>query len=161
MKSKTKSRPICSYNFKIPSDPVAIIDMVRPMIVDAGGTVTGENTDLMFSIPTVVGQFDGACKVLEPTVVNLTVTQKPEIVSCKMIQKQLTVYITEAVKMYNQQSKAAAASDGVDPGAVAEIEAAEVAELAELTETVEELLEAESAGSLTEGEKDDGPGNGE
>lgn len=161
MKSKTNSRPLCSYNFKIPSDPVAIIDMVRPMIVDAGGIVTGENSDLMFSIPTAVGTFNGACKVLEPTVVSLTVTNKPEIVSCKMIQKQLTVYITEAVKMYHRQSKAAAASDGVDPGAVAEIEAAEVAELAELSETVEELLEAETIGTAMEGEADDGSGNSE
>jgi len=121
VKSTTKSRPVCSYNFKIPSDPVAIIDMVRPMIVDAGGIVTGENTNLLFSIPTVVGQFDGACKVLEPTVVNLTVTNKPEIVSCKMIQKQLTVYITEAVKMYNKQSKTSLASNGAaDTDTVAE-----------------------------------------
>jgi len=95
--------------------------MVRPMIVDAGGIVTGENTNLLFSIPTVVGQFDGACKVLEPTVVNLTVTNKPEIVSCKMIQKQLTVYITEAVKMYNKQSKTSLASNGAaDTDTVAE-----------------------------------------
>lgn len=160
MTSKKKSRPICSYNFKIPSDPVAIIGMVRPMIVDAGGTVTGENTDLMFSIPTAVGQFDGECKVLEPTVVNLTVTRKPEIVSCKVIQKQLTVYITEAVRMYNQQSKAAQASDGVDPGAVAEtvdgIDTIEAAELAELAAAVEEIVAAEATGTLTEGEADDG-----
>ena len=80
-----------------------------------------------------------------------------------MIQKQLTVYITEAVRMYNQQSKAAQASDGVDPGAVAEtvdgidaIEKAELAELAELAAAVEEIVDAEATGTLTEGEADDG-----
>lgn len=159
MKSKTNSRPLCSYNFKIPSDPVAIIDMVRPMIVDAGGIVTGENSDLMFSIPTAVGTFNGACKVLEPTVVSLTVTNKPEIVSCKMIQKQLTVYITEAVKMYHRQSKAAAAAD-----LLAETEAiapAEAAELVELAEAMEGVSAAEAVGTRTKGEAEDEPGNDE
>ena len=87
---------------------MAIIGMVRPMFVEAGGTVTGENADFTFSMPTKIGRFDGACKVLELTLVNITVTQRPDVISCKMIQKQLTVYITEAVKMYRDQSKAAA-----------------------------------------------------
>lgn len=103
-----KKQPTCAFNFKIPADPMAIIGMVRPMFVEAGGTVTGENADFTFSMPTKIGRFDGACKVLELTLVNITVTQRPDVISCKMIQKQLTVYITEAVKMYRDQSKAAA-----------------------------------------------------
>ncbi len=105
-----KKQPTCAFNFKLPADPAAIIGMVRPMIVGAGGKVVGENADITFSIPTKIGWFYGACKVLEPTVVSLTVTEKPDVISCKMIQKQLTVYITEAVKMYRDQSRAAAAA---------------------------------------------------
>lgn len=106
-------RPVrCSYNFKLPSDPIAIIEMVRPMIEEAGGTVTGKNTDVTFSIPTVVGRFDGACRLVEPSVVNISVIDKPDIVSCKMIRDQLTVYITEAVKMYHQRRKAIPPTNG-------------------------------------------------
>ena len=92
------------------------------MIVEAGGTVDGENTDITFSIPTVIGRFDGGCKLLEPTLVNITVTDKPDVISCKMIQKQLTVYITEAVKMYIEQSKSAAASGEAADGEAADVE---------------------------------------
>ena len=113
-------RPLlCSFNFKIPSDPVAILDMVKPMIKQAGGTVVGENADVTFSIPTVVGRFNGACTLVEPSVINIAVTDKPDIVSCKMVQQQLTLYITQAVKMYRQQSKASQATNGTAPHGVA------------------------------------------
>lgn len=102
----------CSFNFKIPNDPVAIIEMVRPLILNAGGTVTGENTHVAFSIPTPVGRFDGACKVVEPTVVNIAVTDKPDIVPCSVIREKLTFYITEAVKMYRAQARARPATNG-------------------------------------------------
>jgi hypothetical protein len=104
-------RPLlCSFNFKIPNDPVAILDMVKPMIKEAGGTVVGENADVTFSIPTVVGRFDGACTLVEPLVINIAVTDKPDIVSCKMVRDQLAKYITQAVVMYREQSNGARAA---------------------------------------------------
>lgn len=103
---------LCTFNFKIPSDPAAIIDMVRPMIEEAGGTVVGKNANVRFMIPTVVGRFEGECRLVEPSVVNISVTDKPDIISCKMIRQQLTTYITEAVRMYHERSKGMAASNG-------------------------------------------------
>ena len=104
-------RPLlCSFNFKIPSDPVAILDMVKPMIQEAGGTVVGENADVTFSIPTVVGRFNGACTLVEPSVINIAVTDKPDIVSCNMVRDQLAKYITQAVVMYREQSNGAQAA---------------------------------------------------
>jgi hypothetical protein len=93
----------CTYNFKIPSDPVGVIDMVRPMIVAAGGTVTGEIAATKFSVPTALGRFDGVCTVLDAEQVNIVVTEKPDLISCKVIRDQLTRYITQAVVMYRQQ----------------------------------------------------------
>lgn len=93
----------CTYNFKIPSDPTGVIEMVRPMIVAAGGTVTGEITATEFSVPTALGRFDGVCKVLDPEQVNIVVTDKPDLISCKVIRDQLTRYVTQAVVMYRQQ----------------------------------------------------------
>jgi hypothetical protein len=97
----------CSFNFKIPNDPAAIIDMVRPMIVDAGGTMSGETSNVSFSIPTVVGRFDGVCTVVDPMLVNIAVIDKPDIISCKVIRDQLTKYITQAVVMYREQASGA------------------------------------------------------
>ena len=142
-----KKHPTCAFNFKIPADPMAIIGMVRPMFVEAGGTVAGENADFTFSMPTKIGRFEGACKVLEPTLVNITVTERPDVISCKMIQKQLTVYITEAVKMYNKQSKATGTVNG-DAAAVAEEAAAIAEEAAVIAE--EAAVIAEEAAAIAE-----------
>lgn len=101
---------MCSFNFKIPNDPSAIIEMVKPMIEQGGGTVVGANANVSFSIPTVVGRFDGACKLVEPSVINIAVTDKPDIISCKMIRDQLAKYITQAVVMYREQSNGARAA---------------------------------------------------
>ncbi len=102
----------CSFNFKIPSDPVAIIDMVRPMIVDGGGTMSGASDNVTFSIPTILGRFDGVCTVVEPTLVNISVLDKPDVISCKVIRDQLTKYVTQAVVMYRDQTRAAQAANG-------------------------------------------------
>ena len=98
----------CMFNFKIPDDPVAILDMIRPMIEQAGGTVSGESANVTFSIPTTIGRFDGACKVIEASTIQIAVTDKPELVTCTMVRQKLVFYITEAVKLYRQQAKAAA-----------------------------------------------------
>ena len=108
----TKRPILCNYNFKIPDDPAAIIDMVRPMILQAGGTMTGESANTRFSIPTVVGRFDGVCTVLDPKQVNIAVTDKPELIPCNFIREQLTKLITQAVVMYRDQTKAAQVFDG-------------------------------------------------
>lgn len=111
-KSPAKDPAKCSFNFKVPDDPVAIIDMVRPMIVDGGGGVSGASNNISFSIPTTVGRFEGVCTVVEATLVNISVLEKPEIVSCKVIRDQLTKYITQAVVMYRDQTRAAQAANG-------------------------------------------------
>jgi hypothetical protein len=102
----------CAFNFKIPDDPVAIIEMIRPMIVEGGGMVAGAGSNVTFSIPTVVGRFEGVCTVMETTTVNIAVLDKPDIISCKVIRDQLTKYITQAVVMYRDQTKAAQAANG-------------------------------------------------
>lgn len=102
----------CSFNFKIPGDPVAIIDMVRPMIVDGGGTMSGASDNVTFSIPTLLGRFDGVCTVVEPALVNISVLDKPDVISCKVIRDQLTKYITQAAVMYRDQTRAAQAANG-------------------------------------------------
>lgn len=102
----------CSFNFKIPGDPVAIIDMLRPMIMDGGGEVSGDSSNALFSIPTVLGRFDGLCTVVDSTMVNIAVLDKPEIISCKVIRDQLTKVITQAVVMYRDRTRAAQAANG-------------------------------------------------
>jgi hypothetical protein len=98
---------ICSYNFEIPVDPIALMKMVKQVVVQSGGFVEGEIPNVSVRFTTVIGDVAGKCRLVEGSIVNIEVTQKPDVVTCTMVREKLVYYITEAVKMYSQQTKAA------------------------------------------------------
>ncbi len=97
----------CSFNFVLPVDPSGLMQMVKQVVEKEGGVVSGEIPNITISMPTILGQVTGSCRYLGDSAVNITVTQLPSVVSCSMAREQLVYFITEAVKMYVQQSKAA------------------------------------------------------
>ncbi len=97
----------CSFNFEIPVDPIGLMQMARQVLEQNGGIVTGEISNFSVRIPTVIGEVGGNCRHVGGTVVNIEVTQKPPIVTSAMAREKLVVYISEAVKMYVRQIKAA------------------------------------------------------
>jgi hypothetical protein len=104
---KGEDMSACSYNFELPVDPMALLGMVARMITENGGHITGEVPNVSMSMPTAIGQVEGTCRLVSGSVVNLTVTKKPEILSCAMVRDKLVFYITEAVKLYAAQSREA------------------------------------------------------
>ena len=94
----------CSYNFVIPVDPIGLMQIVKHMIEQHGGTVIGELPGVSVKIPTVIGEVRGDCRLIGDATVNITVTKKPFFVTCEMARERLAYYISEAVKLYNQQS---------------------------------------------------------
>jgi hypothetical protein len=54
----------------------------------------------------------GSCRLVEGNVVSIEVTKKPEVVPCAMVREKLVYYITEAVRMFTQQTKAAKQPEG-------------------------------------------------
>ena len=99
---------MCNYNFEIPVDPIPLMEMVKKLILENGGAVTGEVPNLAVTIPTPVGVVAGKCKLVEGRVVNLHVTKKPEFMTCNMVRSKLVYYITEAVRLYSTLQPAAA-----------------------------------------------------
>lgn len=95
-----------SYNFDIPVDPIALMKMVKELVEQNGGIVTGEIPNVSVTFPTVVGEVGGNCRLLTRSVVNIEVTKKPTVVSNNMVREKLVYYVTEAVKLYAQQSRA-------------------------------------------------------
>ncbi len=95
-----------SYNFDIPVDPIALMKMVKELVEQNGGIVTGEIPNVSVTFPTVVGEVGGNCRLVNKSVVNIEVTKKPTVVSNTMVREKLVFYVTEAVKLYAQQSKA-------------------------------------------------------
>jgi hypothetical protein len=90
---------ICQYNFVLPVDPLPLIEMTRNLILENGGTVTGENPVYIVSMPSPFGQFNAVCKLLSDSEINISVTKKPELVSCDLIRDKLIFFIKEGVKM--------------------------------------------------------------
>ncbi|MFN8474228.1 MAG: hypothetical protein U0822_18690 [Anaerolineae bacterium] len=98
---------MCNYNFQLPVDPISLLQMFRQEIVDNGGIVTGEIPNVHVSVPTQVGRVEGECHLVGEATVNIKITKKPDIVSCKMVRDTLVTYLTEAVKMYSAKQNAA------------------------------------------------------
>lgn len=98
---------MCNYNFELPVNPIPLMAMVKQMIEENGGLVTGQIPDVSVSFPTPLGQVAGRCRVMNGNIVQLTVTKKPEVLTCTMVRDRLVTYITEAVRLYSMQAAAA------------------------------------------------------
>ena len=98
---------MCNYNFELPVDPIGLMEMVRQMVIDSGGTVTGQIPNVMVTFPTPMGQVAGSCRIVAGSTVNLTVTKKPEVLTCSMVRERLVALIVEAVRIYSLQTEAA------------------------------------------------------
>jgi hypothetical protein len=94
-----------SYNFDIPVDPIALMQMVKDLVEQNGGIVTGEIPNVSVRFPTVVGEVGGNCRLVKGSVVNIEVTKKPDLVPNTMVREKLVFYVTEAVKLYAQQTR--------------------------------------------------------
>lgn len=101
---------MCNYNFELPVEPIPLMEMVRQMIIKNGGTVTGEIPDVSVTFPTPMGPVAGSCRIVSGNTVNLTVTKKPEVLTCAMVRDRLVALIVEAVRLYSQQIQPATQS---------------------------------------------------
>ena len=97
---------MCNYDFNLPVDAEPLVILARQAIEEHGGKTEGENGHVTFTIPTPVGDVNGACEVVEPKVVSIRVTKKPDIVPCSVIRQQLVTYLTEAVRIHRQMNAA-------------------------------------------------------
>ncbi len=98
---------MCNYNFELPVEPIPLMALVRQMVIDNGGTVSGEIPNVTVTFPTPMGQVAGSCRIVSGNTVNLTVTKKPEVLTCAMVRDRLVALIIEAVRLYSLQSQPA------------------------------------------------------
>ena len=101
---------MCNYNFDLPIDPLLLMPMVQQMIEENGGTVSGQMPHMAVSFKTPMGPVAGSCRHVGGSLISLTVTKKPEVLTCKMVRERLITYISEAVRLYAEQEEAAASS---------------------------------------------------
>ena len=80
------------------------MEMVRQTVIENGGTVTGQIPNVTVTFPTPMGQVAGSCRIVADSTVNLTVTKKPEVLTCAMVRERLVALIVEAVRIYSLQA---------------------------------------------------------
>lgn len=86
----------CRFELEVPADPATLFDRVKREIEAHGGTVSGNTTTMIVSVPTPIGPVQGTVRVVAPGRVAIEVTRKPLVVSCGMVRDKITQYVAQA-----------------------------------------------------------------
>ena len=79
------------FDITVPGDLAQVLDQVKSKIVGAGGTFSGDKSSGRFSGPTGVGIVEGTYTARD-NVVTVTITDKPFLVSCSIIESKISEY---------------------------------------------------------------------
>jgi hypothetical protein len=82
----------CIISIKIGEEHRGLMSVAQKAIVKAGGEFSGDESSGSFSISTAIGKIAGDY-VIEDSIFTLTVTQKPLLISCKLIEKEIGKYL--------------------------------------------------------------------
>lgn len=86
----------CNFSIPFSSSPETLSIQAQKAIMGAGGTFQGDATAGAFGVSTPLGDIRGNY-VIQQSVIMVTITTKPFLVSCGMIEKQLRGYFEALV----------------------------------------------------------------
>jgi hypothetical protein len=81
----------CNFSIPFNSSPEALAAKAKQAISGAGGNFQGDSTAGNFDVSTPLGDIRGSYTIQGPSIM-VTITSKPFLVSCGMIEKQLRGY---------------------------------------------------------------------
>lgn len=81
----------CNFSIPFNGPPASISEKARHAIGNAGGNFQGNEQAGNFDVSTPLGDIRGGY-VIEQQMIHVTITSKPFLVSCGMIEKQLRGY---------------------------------------------------------------------
>lgn len=81
----------CNFSIPFSSSPESLSIQAQKAIMGAGGTFQGDATAGNFGVSTPLGDIRGNY-IIQQSVIMVTITTKPFLVSCGMIEKQLRGY---------------------------------------------------------------------
>ena len=82
----------CRFQFEFPGSATALVEKIRAKMTDAGGQFEGSPAVGHFSLPTLVGAFDGSYTIDNNTIW-IEVTDKPFFVPCSAIEAKLIAIV--------------------------------------------------------------------
>jgi hypothetical protein len=86
----------CNFSIPFNGSPEALSQKARQAITGAGGNYNGDTNGGTFEVSTPLGDIHGSYVVQTPSIM-VTITSKPFLVSCGMIEKQLKGYFDSLV----------------------------------------------------------------
>ena len=83
----------CDFSIEFSDTPESLIKRATEGITQAKGEFTGDITQGFFTVPTPLGNIQGRY-MIEGSVINLFVADKPMLISCKRIETELRKFMT-------------------------------------------------------------------
>ena len=82
----------CIISIKVGEEHRELMSVAQKAIIKAGGEFSGDESAGSFSIATPIGKIAGDY-VIEDNVFTLTVTQRPLLIPCKVIETEIGKYL--------------------------------------------------------------------
>jgi hypothetical protein len=95
-----KKVSVCSFRFDFPMSAEGLIRRVGDAVRSAGGSFAGDAAEGHYTVSTPIGPIAGTYSVSGQTI-KIDVTDKPIILSCKLIEKKLNEFIQRARSRYS------------------------------------------------------------
>jgi hypothetical protein len=86
----------CNFSIPFNSSPETLAAKAQQAIMGAGGSFQGDSTAGNFGVSTPLGDIRGSYTIQGSSIM-ITITNKPFLVSCGMIEKQLRGYFEAMV----------------------------------------------------------------
>ncbi len=86
----------CNFSIPFQSSAQEVVSQARNAISQAGGNMEGNGDAGMFDVSTPLGEIRGSYTI-ENMIIHVTITSKPFIVSCGLIETQLRRYFQTAI----------------------------------------------------------------
>lgn len=86
----------CNFSIPFSGSPDSLSLKAKQAITGAGGNFQGDPNGGTFEVSTPLGDIRGSYVVQQPSIM-VTITSKPFLVSCGMIEKQLRGYFESLV----------------------------------------------------------------
>jgi hypothetical protein len=84
---------MCTFSINFSGDATIFVTKAETAIDDAGGSFTGNASAGNFSVSSPLGKIKGTYVISSPSTADITISQKPFLVSCNAIQSQLQEYV--------------------------------------------------------------------
>lgn len=86
----------CNFSIQIGVTADEIAEKARTAIMGAGGSFSGNAGSGNFDVPTPLGTIRGSYVIQHP-LIHVSISSKPFLVSCSVIEKQLRSYFASVV----------------------------------------------------------------